>query len=136
MDDFKKSNDSFGHLTGDLLLKSVAERVTQCIRTTDTVCRRSGDEFLILLSEIENPEDAILVARQILSAIAAPQKINDNDITLAASIGISVYPDDGVDATTLMTCADSAMYIAKQNGPNKFYYSSSPYPGKVESLCR
>lgn len=129
MDDFKKSNDSFGHLTGDLLLKSVADRVTQCIRTTDTVCRRSGDEFLVLLSEIEHPEDAILVARQILSAIAAPQKINDNDITLAASIGISVYPDDGVDATTLMTCADSAMYIAKQNGPNQFYYSGSPQPG-------
>jgi diguanylate cyclase (GGDEF)-like protein/PAS domain S-box-containing protein len=136
MDDFKKSNDSFGHLTGDLLLKSVAERITQCIRTTDTVCRRSGDEFLVLLSEIEHPEDAILVARQILSAIAVPQKINDNDITLAASIGISVYPNDGVDATTLMTCADSAMYIAKQNGPNQFYYSGSPYPGKVESLCR
>ncbi|HCC81593.1 MULTISPECIES: diguanylate cyclase [unclassified Methylophaga] len=136
MDDFKKANDTFGHLTGDLLLKSVAERVTQCIRTTDTVCRRSGDEFLVLLSEIEHPEDAILVARQILSAIAAPQKINDNDITLAASIGISVYPNDGVDATTLMTCADSAMYIAKQNGPNQFYYSGSPYPGKVESLCR
>lgn len=136
MDDFKKSNDTFGHLTGDLLLKSVAERVTQCLRTTDTVCRRSGDEFLILLSEIEHPEDAILVARQILSAIATPQKINDNDITLAASIGISVYPDDGVDATTLMTCADSAMYIAKQNGPNQFYYSGSPSPGKVESLCR
>lgn len=129
MDDFKKSNDSFGHLAGDILLKSVAERVTQCVRTTDTVCRRSGDEFLVLLSEIEHPEDAILVARQILSAIAAPQKINDNDITLAASIGISVYPDDGVDATTLMTSADSAMYIAKQNGPNQFYYSGSPQPG-------
>ncbi|MCL5975810.1 MAG: diguanylate cyclase [Gammaproteobacteria bacterium] len=132
MDDFKKSNDTYGHLTGDVLLKSVAERVTQCIRTTDTVCRRSGDEFLILLGEIELPEDAVLVARQILSAIAMPQRVNDNDITLAASIGISVYPDDGLDVTTLMTCADRFMYLAKENGPNQFYYSGSPHTGKVE----
>lgn len=133
MDDFKKSNDTFGHLAGDVLLKSVAERVTQCIRATDTVCRRSGDEFLILLGEIELPEDAVLVARQILSAIAVPQQVNANDITLAASIGISVYPDNGLDVTTLMICADSAMYIAKQNGTNQFYYYGSPHPGKVEA---
>ena len=132
MDDFKKSNDTYGHLTGDVLLKSVADRITQCIRTTDTVCRRSGDEFLILLGEIELPEDAVLVARQILSAIAMPQRVNDNDITLAASIGISVYPDDGLDVTTLMTCADRFMYLAKENGPNQFYYSGSPHTGKVE----
>lgn len=132
MDDFKKINDSFGHLTGDDLLKSVADRVTKCIRVTDIVCRRSGDEFLILLGEIELPEDATLVARQILSAIAVPQRVNDNDITLAASIGISVYPDDGLDATTLMTCADRYMYLAKQSGPNQFYYSGSPHTGKVE----
>jgi diguanylate cyclase (GGDEF)-like protein/PAS domain S-box-containing protein len=132
MDDFKKLNDTYGHLTGDHLLKSVAERITQCIRTTDTVCRRSGDEFLILLGEIELPEDAVLVARQILSAIAVPQRVDDNDITLAASIGISVYPDDGLDVTTLMTCADRFMYLAKENGPNQFYYSGSPHTGKVE----
>lgn len=133
MDNFKKANDTFGHLTGDLLLKSVAERVTQCIRTTDTVCRRSGDEFLVLLREIELAEDAILVARQILSAVAAPQLVNDNEITLAVSIGISIYPDDGLDTTSLMTYADRSMYFAKQKGANQFYYSGSPHTGQVES---
>jgi diguanylate cyclase (GGDEF)-like protein len=134
INDFKKSNDTFGHLTGDLLLSSVAERVTQCIRSTDTVCRRSGDEFLVLLGEIEHPQDAILVARQILTCIAEPQTVNGNEITLAVSIGISVYPDDGMDATTLMECADRAMYQAKKSGTNNFYYSeSTKHPGKVES---
>ncbi len=133
MNEFKKLNDKYGHLTGDQLLKTVAERITQCIRTTDTVCRRSGDEFLILLGEIELAEDAILVAKQILSAIAVPQRVDNEDITLAASIGISVYPDNGLDATTLMTCADRCMYIAKKNGQNQFYYSGSiQHPGEVE----
>jgi len=134
MDDFKKSNDTFGHLTGDLLLTSVAERITACIRSTDTVCRRSGDEFIVLLGEIERPQDAILVATQILTAIAKPQTVNDNEISLSVSIGISIYPDDGMDATTLMKCADSAMYLAKQGGRNNFYYAgSTQYSGKVES---
>ncbi|WP_417550345.1 diguanylate cyclase domain-containing protein [Methylophaga sp.] len=133
MNEFKKLNDKYGHLTGDQLLKTVAERITQCIRTTDTVCRRSGDEFLILLGEIELAEDAILVAKQILSAIAVPQRVDNEEITLAASIGISVYPDNGLDATTLMTCADRCMYIAKKNGQNQFYYSGSiQHPGEVE----
>lgn len=134
MDDFKKSNDTFGHLTGDLLLSSVAERITHCIRSTDTVCRRSGDEFLILLGEIEIPEDAKLVSKQILTAIAEPLIVNNNEITLAASIGISIYPDDGLDTTTLTECADRAMYHAKKSGKNNFYYSE-PHnlSGKVES---
>ena len=134
MDDFKKSNDTYGHLTGDLLLSSVAKRINECIRSTDTVCRRSGDEFLILLGEIEMPEDAELVSKQILTAIAEPLTVNDNEITLAASIGISIYPDDGVDATTLTDCADRAMYHAKKSGKNNFYYAApTQSPGKVES---
>ncbi|MDO8825024.1 diguanylate cyclase domain-containing protein [Methylophaga sp.] len=134
MDDFKKSNDTFGHLTGDLLLSSVADRITNCIRSTDTVCRRSGDEFLILLGEIEMPDDTKQVSKQILTAIAEPLTINDNEIMLAASIGISIYPDDGTDATKLTECADRAMYHAKKSGKNNFYYSE-PHnlSGEVES---
>lgn len=132
MDNFKKLNDTFGHLTGDFILKAVAERVKGCIRTTDTVCRRSGDEFLILLGEIELAEDAIFVAQQILSAISIPQRIDNIDITLAASIGISVYPEDGLEQTTLMACADKFMYLAKQNGPNQFYCSGLERQVEIE----
>jgi len=128
MDNFKSFNDTFGHLTGDAVLKLVAERITNRIRTTDTVSRRSGDEFLILLREIENSEDAIFVAKQILSAIAVPKNIDNNDITITASIGISVYPEDGLDQTTLMTSADKFMYQAKKNGTNQFYCSESLKP--------
>jgi diguanylate cyclase (GGDEF)-like protein len=98
------------------------------------VCRRSGDEFLILLGEIEMPDDTKQVSKQILTAIAEPLTINDNEIMLAASIGISIYPDDGTDATKLTECADRAMYHAKKSGKNNFYYSE-PHnlSGEVES---
>lgn len=124
MDDFKAVNDTFGHLFGDKILQSVALRLTTCIRTSDIVCRRSGDEFLILLGEIERAEDAILVAQEILKSISAPHKIQGVTIMVSASIGIGVFPEDAQNVTSLMKYADTAMYIAKQSGPNQYYCAS------------
>ncbi len=125
MDDFKAVNDTFGHMFGDKILQSVAVRLTDCVRTSDTVCRRSGDEFLILLGEIEHADDAILVAQEILKSIAMPHKVQGQTLSIAASIGISVFPEDAQNVTSLMKSADTAMYTAKQSGPNRYYCSGS-----------
>lgn len=133
MDDFKAVNDTFGHLFGDKILQSVALRLTTCIRASDIVCRRSGDEFLILLGEIERAEDAILVAQEILKSISAPHKIQGVTILVSASIGISVFPEDAQNVTSLMKYADTAMYVAKQSGPNQYYCTNGSLNEKNES---
>lgn len=125
MDDFKAVNDTFGHMFGDKILQSVAVRLTDCVRTSDTVCRRSGDEFLILLGEIGHADDAILVAQEILKSIAMPHKVQGQTLSIAASIGISVFPEDAQNVTSLMKSADTAMYTAKQSGPNRYYCSGA-----------
>ena len=116
LDGFKQINDSLGHQVGDKLLQSVAERLTDCVRISDTVSRQGGDEFVVLLSELQNLEDAAATARRMLRAIAEAHAIDAHDIRVTTSIGISVYPDDGLDAETLIKHADIAMYQAKENG--------------------
>ncbi len=125
MDGFKRINDTLGHLWGDLLLKSVAVKLKTCVRHTDTICRRSGDEFLILLGEIEAPEDAIHVADQMLSAISKTCDLNGISVNLTASIGISVFPDESGDSEKLLQHSDSAMYEAKRRGSNRYFYAGN-----------
>ena len=125
LDGFKHINDSLGHSIGDKLLQSVAERLITCVRGTDTVSRQGGDEFVVLLSEMAQPEDAAITARRVLQAIAEPHLIEGHDLHVTASIGVSVFPDDGRDAETLIQNADTAMYQAKENGHQSYKFFTS-----------
>jgi diguanylate cyclase (GGDEF)-like protein/PAS domain S-box-containing protein len=118
LDHFKHINDSLGHLIGDRILKAVARRIALCIRNSDTVSRQGGDEFIVLLSEVTRAEDAELIAEKIRLAVMVPYTIDSHYLHLTASIGVSVYPNDGEDATALVQYADTAMYHAKEKGRN------------------
>ena len=122
LDGFKHVNDSFGHSVGDKLLQSVAGRLANCVRGTDTVSRMGGDEFVVLLSEVEQAEDAAITATRMLNAVAEAHSVEGRHIHVTTSIGVSVYPDDGLDAETLIKCADTAMYQAKENGRQTFQF--------------
>jgi diguanylate cyclase (GGDEF)-like protein/PAS domain S-box-containing protein len=122
LDGFKHINDSLGHPIGDKLLCSIAARLLACGRATDTISRQGGDEFVVLLSEVEEPEDAAIAARRILAAIAEVHIIDQRELHVTASIGVSVYPADGADAETLIKNADTAMYQAKENGRQCYQY--------------
>ena len=116
LDNFKHINDTLGHAVGDAVLQLVAGRLASTIRAADTVGRHGGDEFLILLTEISAPEDATHIADKVLSALSAPSLVAGHVMRLTASVGISIYPDDGQDADALTVKADAAMYHAKQHG--------------------
>ena len=122
VDRFKNINDSLGHGIGDQLLQSVAKRLVECVRHSDSVCRQGGDEFIILLAEIEHAEDAALSAQKVLTALAIPHRIDQHDLYISVSIGICIYPDDGSDATSLIKGADMAMYHTKGNGGNDYTF--------------
>lgn len=122
LDRFKHVNDSLGHSIGDQLLKSVAGRLAACVRRSDTVSRQGGDEFIVLLSDVEHAEDAAISAKKILFSLSEPHQIEHHDVPMCASIGISVYPDDGIDAETLLKHADTAMYSAKEQGRNGYRF--------------
>lgn len=122
LDHFKETNDSYGHAVGDHLLREVAADMTSCVRATDTVSRHGGDEFLILLTEIEAQQDAAGVAEKLLARFAVPRMIDGHELPVTLSIGISVYPEDGFDADTLMLNADTAMYGAKNAGRNTYQF--------------
>jgi diguanylate cyclase (GGDEF)-like protein/PAS domain S-box-containing protein len=116
VDRFKNINDSLGHPIGDRLLQSVAHRLLGCVRSSDTVSRQGGDEFVILMSPVTNVQDAAAGAEKILLALRAPHRIDQHELHMTASIGIATYPDDGTDANTLIKHADLAMYHAKDSG--------------------
>ncbi|TKB25519.1 EAL domain-containing protein [Desulfopila sp. IMCC35006] len=134
IDHFKQINDSMGHHAGDILLKNTADVLKQCVRRSDVVAagagdtpdnlvaRHGGDEFVIILSEIVSSENAAVVARRILQAIPQKQVIDGQEISVTASIGISVFPEDGRDADTLLRHADTAMYHAKKRGNNQYQF--------------
>jgi diguanylate cyclase (GGDEF)-like protein/PAS domain S-box-containing protein len=122
LDGFKHINDSLGHPIGDKLLQSVAGRLVGCVRDSDTVSRQGGDEFVVLLSEVDEPEDAAITARRMLQTVAEAHSIDRHDLHVTASIGLSVYPDDGLDAETLIKNADTAMYQAKENGRQSYQF--------------
>jgi diguanylate cyclase (GGDEF)-like protein/PAS domain S-box-containing protein len=122
LDGFKHVNDSLGHPVGDKLLQSIAKRLVGCVRGTDTVSRQGGDEFVVLLSEMAQQEDAAISALRILDAVAKAHSIDQHDLHLTASIGVSVCPGDGLDAETLIKNADIAMYQAKENGRQSYQF--------------
>jgi diguanylate cyclase (GGDEF)-like protein/PAS domain S-box-containing protein len=122
LDHFKKINDSLGHAIGDKLLQSVAGRLIASVRRSDTVSRQGGDEFVVLLSQVEHAEDAAFSARKILAAITSPHHIDHRDLYINVSIGVSTYPGDGQDAESLMNTADSALYDAKEHGRNNYQF--------------
>ena len=122
LDNFKHINDSLGHATGDKLLRLVTERLKECVRESDTVSRVGGDEFVILLAENKNSEDAGVSAQKILDALQAMHLIGKSQLHITTSIGISVYPADGINAETLIKSADTAMYHAKGKGRNNYQF--------------
>jgi diguanylate cyclase (GGDEF)-like protein len=122
LDGFKHINDSLGHAIGDKLLQSIAKRLVDCGRSSDTVSRHGGDEFVVLLSEVEHSEDAAITARRMLQKMAEAHSIDQYDLHVTTSIGVSVYPGDGLDAETLIKNADTAMYQAKENGPQSYQF--------------
>ena len=120
LDHFKHINDSLGHTVGDQVLQSVARRLQAGVRLSDTVCRQGGDEFVVLLAEVETENDAVLIAEKLIETIAEPHLIDDHRLHVTLSIGISLYPNDGKDVETVLSNADIAMYHAKKNGRNKY----------------
>jgi diguanylate cyclase (GGDEF)-like protein/PAS domain S-box-containing protein len=122
MDGFKHINDSLGHPAGDRLLKCIADRLRESVRAPDTVSRQGGDEFIVLLQGISQPEDAAVAARRLLRAVAETYSIDQHNLHITTSIGMSLYPDDGPDAETLIKNADTAMYQAKENGRQSYQF--------------
>jgi diguanylate cyclase (GGDEF)-like protein/PAS domain S-box-containing protein len=122
LDGFKHINDSLGHATGDKLLQSVAKRLVDCVRGSDTVSRQGGDEFVVLLTEVGQSEDAAITARRMLQTVAQAHSVDQHDLHVTTSIGVSVFPDDGQDAETLIKNADTAMYQAKENGRQSYQF--------------
>ena len=115
LDGFKKVNDSLGHMVGDKLLQSVAKRLLDCVREPDTVSRYGGDEFAVLLQDVHRPQDAAAASKRVLKALGEVHFVDGHQLHVTASIGISIYPDDGIGAETLIENADNAMYRAKKN---------------------
>ena len=120
IDQFKKINDTLGHMIGDEVLQLVAHRLEASVRTSDTVSRFGGDEFVVLLTEISQASDAESAAAKMLDAIAAPIEVNGGNVRVSVSIGIAMYPGDGTNPTALIRRADEAMYRAKHQGGGGF----------------
>ena len=122
LDHFKRINDSLGHAFGDSILCAVAERIGQQLRERDTAARIGGDDFVIVLSDLSSPQEVMLVADRIRQNIARPITLQNHELSLAVSIGVSMYPQDGDDYDTLLRNADAAMYRAKEAGRNGLYF--------------
>jgi diguanylate cyclase (GGDEF)-like protein/PAS domain S-box-containing protein len=122
LDGFKHINDSLGHSIGDRVLQSVAKRLVDGVRDSDTVSRQGGDEFIVLLSEVEGLESIATTVRRLLQVGAEPHAIDQHDLHVSACIGVSIYPDDGLDVETLIKNADTAMYQAKENGRQSYQF--------------
>ena len=136
LDRFKDINDSLGHHAGDTLLKAAAERIRRSVREGDTVARFGGDEFTLLIPRIENIEDAAKIAQKIMDALKLPFLIGDQELFVTASVGIGIFPSDGVDPETLVRNADTAMYRAKEQGRDAYQlYAPAMNATAVERLA-
>lgn len=125
LDNFKGINDVLGHSAGDALLCQAASRLQACIRKTDTLARLGGDEFIIVLSELNDEEGAMRVATKLIEAIRTPFQIEQNELFVTLSLGISIYPDDGLESDALIANADAAMYRAKETGRDNYQWFSA-----------
>src|SRR5699024_10492295 len=125
LDRFKHINDSLGHEAGDTVLKKVAKLLVKAVRENDVVSRLGGDEFTILLKNVNKAETEDII-RRILEVLSLPLKIKETEVYIMQSIGIAMYPDDGVTVSDLIKAADTAMYTSKQNGRNNFRFFTEP----------
>jgi diguanylate cyclase (GGDEF)-like protein/PAS domain S-box-containing protein len=128
LDRFKPVNDSLGHVVGDRLLQQVATRLQGCVRSSDTVCRYGGDEFIVMLPDIAHPHDAAICADKILASLSAPFSIGEHELNISASVGIAGSQSGATDSTTLMQQADAAMYQVKAEGRKGFRFFSPAAP--------
>ncbi|MCL5261129.1 MAG: GGDEF domain-containing protein [Gammaproteobacteria bacterium] len=128
LDNFKNINDVYGHDVGDRVLQEVVGRIKNTLRKTDFVARLGGDEFVIILEQISSSHYAASVAKKIQVAIAEPLKATKNESSILASIGISIYPNDGTNLTGLLNASDKAMYFVKNHGGNSFHFASQDFP--------
>jgi diguanylate cyclase (GGDEF)-like protein len=127
LDRFKDVNDTLGHQAGDSLLIAVSKRLHSCMRDSDTISRPGGDEFVLILSNLQNPDALNLTLERILAVTAQPYSIDQREFTVTSSIGISIYPDDGKDSEMLLRHADNAMYKAKAAGKNNFQFFTKDF---------
>jgi diguanylate cyclase (GGDEF)-like protein len=133
LDNFKIVNDSLGHNAGDELLKIVAGRMIGCVRASDTVVRLGGDEFVIVLGDQPHNVDVVSATlREIGATIAEPVNLDGHDLRVTSSLGIATYPNDGLDADTLLANADAAMYRAKENGRDNLQFYTPELNAKVQ----
>ena len=132
LDDFKPVNDRYGHQAGDELLKQVAARMDLCLREEDTVARQGGDEFVVMLTTISNENEALAVAEKLLAALHHPFQIEGHTINVGASIGVSLFPQQGETAEQLLKKADAAMYAAKTAGRHtvRLFSTETPESGR------
>jgi diguanylate cyclase (GGDEF)-like protein/PAS domain S-box-containing protein len=131
LDQFKYINDSLGHQAGDKLLKTVAQRLVSCVRDTDMVARQGGDEFVIVLGNQRDEESITEVLQRILNSVSQPWIMDERELNITCSLGVSRYPEDGGDVETLLKNADSAMYKAKEVGRNNFQFFASNMHAQV-----
>jgi len=128
LDGFKPVNDLLGHAVGDELIRSIALRLKAVVRESDTVSRHGGDEFVVLLSEIEHAEHAALSVDKIIAAVAAPHEVFGRPLRVTASVGVAVYPTDGASTEALLKSADAAMYQVKDTGGNGYRFATQAVP--------
>jgi diguanylate cyclase (GGDEF)-like protein/PAS domain S-box-containing protein len=126
IDHFKRINDTLGHHLGDQVLKGFAGRLEGCVRRSDTVARMGGDEFVIVIADVAEPEGVAEVARKIIERMTAPLRLAEQEVPVSTSIGVALYPGDGVDGETLLRHADLALYEAKQQGRTRFCFYAKP----------
>ena len=133
LDGFKLVNDRFGHAGGDQLLVAITERLRSVLRTDDTLARLGGDEFVLLLTELTQPQECRLALDRVLVIVKEPMQIEEQWITVSASIGVTIYPEDDVDSDTLLRHADQAMYLAKECGKNSYHFFDSEHDQQVQT---
>jgi diguanylate cyclase (GGDEF)-like protein/PAS domain S-box-containing protein len=131
LDRFKEVNDTMGHDAGDRLLNAVGNRLTDLLRKTDTVARMGGDEFLLLLANVDQAEDVITISQTVQDVLRQPFIVNGQEVSISTSIGIAIYPDDGVDVDTLVSRADKAMYDSKQRGHDTYQHAPPTITGQT-----
>ena len=136
LDHFKTVNDNLGHTAGDQLLKEISQRLCHCVREGDTVARLGGDEFTLILPELHDAMDAEVIADKIIQACSGPVLINGHEVSVSASIGITIFPNDGTDQETLLKNADTAMYKCKEDGRNHFHFYTEEMNQHAQALLK